>query len=78
MSQFSEPKKYLYEPNAAIMKAGGFKSVGNIFGLEKLSPSSHLYTSNEINGDFPGRIFEIEDGCLPCARAMTECELGQY
>ncbi|MCP9770252.1 class I SAM-dependent methyltransferase [Lacihabitans sp. LS3-19] len=61
MSQFSEPKKYLFEANAAIMKAGGFKSVGNIFGLEKLSPSSHLYTSGEIKGDFPGRIFEIEE-----------------
>ncbi len=60
ISQFSEPKKYLYEPNAAIMKAGGFKSVGSVFSLEKLSPSSHLYTSDELMGAFPGRIFEIE------------------
>jgi hypothetical protein len=60
ISQFSEPKKYLYEPNAAIMKAGGFKSLGKVFSLEKLSPSSHLYTSDEFTGAFPGRIFEIE------------------
>ena len=60
ISDFSEPKKYLYEANAAIMKAGGFKSVGKVFNLEKLSPSSHLYTSDELKSDFPGRIFEIE------------------
>lgn len=55
---FSLPKKYLYEPNSAIMKSGGFDALGTHFGLFKLHQHSHLYTSDEII-DFPGRIFEI-------------------
>lgn len=54
------PQKYLYEPNATIMKSGAFNLVGNKFGLQKLQQHSHLYTSEEII-DFPGRIFEIEN-----------------
>lgn len=52
------PEKYLYEPNAAIMKSGGFGEVGNQFQLKKLHQHSHLYTSNDLVS-FPGRIFEI-------------------
>lgn len=50
---------YLYEPNAAILKAGGFKIVAQRFGLEKLHPSTHLYTSTQHLTDFPGRCFRI-------------------
>jgi hypothetical protein len=58
-AHFGLPKEYLYEPNAAIMKSGGFNAVGLRFGLDKLHTHSHLYTSAaKIN--FPGRIFEIE------------------
>ncbi|WP_298513260.1 RsmD family RNA methyltransferase [uncultured Kordia sp.] len=57
--QYGLPKKYLYEPNAAIMKAGGFISIANSFQLEKLHPHSHLYTSDSLI-DFPGRRFEIQ------------------
>ncbi|MGV9003890.1 THUMP-like domain-containing protein [Flavobacterium sp.] len=53
------PKKYLYEPNAAIMKSGGFNEIGHQFNLEKLHQNSHLFTSNTVI-DFPGRVFEIE------------------
>ena len=58
-SNYCLPKKYLYEPNAAIMKSGGFAEIGNAFKLEKLHQFSHLYTSDSIV-KFPGRIFEIE------------------
>ncbi|MGB5555483.1 MAG: class I SAM-dependent methyltransferase, partial [Flavobacteriaceae bacterium] len=44
-SNFSSPLTYLYEPNAAILKSGGFKTVGHHFGLFKLHPNTHLYTS---------------------------------
>ncbi|PWB22383.1 THUMP-like domain-containing protein [Flavobacterium sp. HTF] len=53
------PQKYLYEPNAAIMKSGGFDEVGPFFKINKLHKHSHLYTSEELV-DFPGRRFEIE------------------
>jgi len=57
---FSLPKKYLYEPNSAIMKSGGFNEIGIKFDLDKLHPNSHLYTSNALI-DFPGRVFEIQN-----------------
>lgn len=55
----SEMGKYLYEPNAAVMKSGAFKLVGNRFKLHKLHINTHLYTSNGLYFDFPGRIFEV-------------------
>ena len=55
--KFDLPQKYLYEPNAAILKAGAFKSIAVAKGLSKLHPSSHLYTSEEHLTDFPGRAF---------------------
>jgi len=51
-------QKYLYEPNTAILKSGGFHSVSNTLGLTKLHQHSHLYTSESLQ-DFPGRRFEI-------------------
>lgn len=59
-TNFAAPKKYLFEPNAAIMKSGGFDAIATQFELEKLHQHSHLYTSNELL-DFPGRIFEIQN-----------------
>jgi len=56
---FDAPKKYLYEPNAAIMKSGGFDEVGLSFEIDKLHKHSHLYTSENLI-DFPGRRFEIQ------------------
>lgn len=56
---FGEPASYLYEPNAAILKSGGFKSVAKVYGLKKLHPHSHLYTSEKIL-DFPGRRFKVQ------------------
>ena len=52
------PQKYLYEPNAALMKAGAFHWIAQEFQLAKLHPNSHLFTSN-TGKDFPGRVFEI-------------------
>ena len=60
ITSYSLPKKYLYEPNSAIMKSGGFNEIGNHFNLEKLHQHSHLYTSEE-KIEFSGRIFEIQN-----------------
>ena len=61
--QYSAPLHYLYEPNAAILKSGAFKSVAMQFDLFKLHQHSHLYTSDRLIEDFPGRIFELENVC---------------
>lgn len=55
---YSLPLKYLYEPNAAILKSGGFQEVSVLLNIQKLHKHSHLYTANELI-DFPGRRFKI-------------------
>ena len=57
---FSLPQKYLYEPNSAIMKSGGFDEVCSFYNLNKLHKHSHLYTSADLIS-FPGRIFQIQN-----------------
>ncbi|SHK28610.1 THUMP-like domain-containing protein [Hymenobacter psychrotolerans] len=57
--RYAEPQQYLYEPNVAVLKAGGFRSIGTAFELLKLHQHSHLYTSDVLRADFPGRIFRI-------------------
>ena len=56
---YSLPKKYLYEPNASLMKSGRFEAVSELFAVGKLHQHSHLYTSDELI-DFPGRKFQID------------------
>jgi hypothetical protein len=56
---YNLPQKYLYEPNSAIMKSGGFDQISTSFKINKLHKHSHLYTSEDLI-DFPGRSFEIE------------------
>ena len=58
-SDYSEPLSYLYEPNSAILKSGGFHQVTNQLNVQKLHQHSHLYTT-DILLDFPGRTFKIE------------------
>lgn len=55
----SIPLRYLYEPNAAILKAGAYKLPAVRFGLQKFHPNSHLYTSDKCIENFPGRTFEV-------------------
>jgi hypothetical protein len=58
-------QKYLYEPNASVMKGGGFKSLGQHIGMPLLHPRTRFYASDGLVADFPGRIFEIvEQGDL--------------
>ena len=59
ITEYSKPLVYLYEPNAAILKGGGFAHISNHLNVSKLQQHSHLFTS-EILQDFPGRAFKIE------------------
>lgn len=51
--------KYLYEPNAAMMKAGPYAMLCQEYDVEVLAPNTHLYTSHDFVEDFPGRIFLV-------------------
>jgi hypothetical protein len=57
---FSEPQRFLYIPNNAVLKSGGFNSLSERFDLKKLHPNSHFYTNDERLLGFAGRILEIE------------------
>lgn len=60
VSEYSEPEKFIYIPNNSILKAGIFNLISQRFGLKKLHPNTHFYTSHDKKTDFPGRIFEVE------------------
>lgn len=58
--EYGLPEKYIYEPGAAILKAGAFRSVAEKFRMKKLHQHSHLYTSSVLVTDFPGKTFILE------------------
>ena len=60
-SEYFLPEKFLYEPNTSVLKAGAFNVVGKQFQLKKIAPNSHLYTSQQLITNFPGRAFEIKN-----------------
>ena len=51
-------KQYIYEPGAALLKAGAYKILSERYKIDKLHPNSHIYTSEELI-DFPGRRFKV-------------------
>jgi hypothetical protein len=58
---FTKKNKYLYEPNAAVMKSGAYNLVCQRFNLEKLHPNTHLYFSDNIVENFCGKIFAVKN-----------------
>lgn len=58
-SSYSAPLSYLYEPNVAILKANICDFLASD-KVKKIAPFSHLFTSDELCEDFPGRKFEVE------------------
>ena len=54
-------QQYIYEPNAAIIKAGAFRLIAEQYELQKLDTNTHLYTSDTCISGFPGRIWQVID-----------------
>lgn len=51
---------WLYEPNAAVMKAGCWSRIAKLYaGLKKLDRDTHLFYSDNHYPDFPGRALRI-------------------
>lgn len=57
----AHPEEFLYEPGPAILKAGAFRCVATRYGLHKMHPHAHLYTSANWVPEFPGRSFRVVD-----------------
>ena len=72
-ASFSLPLDYLFEPHAAVLKLGAFKSVSSQLGMAKLHPNSHLYTAHNIV-PFPGRSFKVLNYFAYHKKAMRSFE----
>lgn len=67
----SDIRCYIYEPNAAVLKAGLYNYVSEYYGIAKLSPNTHLYTSDELIVNFPGRVWKV---CTP-DEPLRQCNI---
>lgn len=56
----TQNSKFLYEPNASIMKAGCFDELAAAYGVSPVSRNSHLFLAEQPVEGFPGRAFSIE------------------
>ncbi|MDR1746375.1 MAG: SAM-dependent methyltransferase [Tannerella sp.] len=79
----NDMQTYLYEPDASILKAGAYKQIAVRLGVNKLHVSSHLYTSDRLVTDFPGRIFRVDDWfpfngrlCRTIARTIPQANIA--
>ena len=50
----------LYEPNASVMKAGCFEVLTSRYPVKAVARDSHLFVSDDVIRDFPGRGFAID------------------
>ncbi len=67
-----ENAAYLYEPNASVMKAGCYGVLTQRFPMRALATDSHLFVSDDLIEDFPGRRFAITT-----ITSMNKKELGR-
>lgn len=52
--------RFLYEPNASIMKAGCFALLSARFPIHQIAPNTHLFVSRHPVAGFPGRMFAVD------------------
>ena len=72
MENWRNLAKYVYEPNASIMKAGCFNLLVQKYGVYQIASNSHIFISENCNSDFPGKIWKIEGVC-----SMNKKEIKQ-
>jgi THUMP domain-like len=58
---YGPPLRYLYEPSPAFLKSGAFQTLAAFYGMQKLHPHAHLYTTDDLVPEFPGRGYEVCD-----------------
>ena len=75
-TQVSPTPRFLYEPNASIMKAGCFDLVAERFSVCQLEANSHLFVSDQEVSHFPGRSFVIDRVVSMNKRELKEALAG--
>jgi hypothetical protein len=58
------------------MKAGCFDELAERFGVNPIAPNSHLFVSESLKKDFPGRRFQITAVSSMNKKALRENLLG--
>lgn len=72
----SSDLRFLYVPNASIMKAGCFGELAERFQVAPLDKNSHLFVSDGEIPNFPGRCFRIEKMTSMNKRELKETLAG--
>ncbi|MFC7522950.1 hypothetical protein ACFQRK_03285 [Parapedobacter sp. GCM10030251] len=60
VAELGDPERYLYEPDASLLKSGAFKWISQHYGIRKLGTHTHLYTSSQRIANFMGKMFCID------------------
>lgn len=69
--------KYLYEPNAGVMKTNAWEALCVHFPeMEKADPNTHIFLSDVLYKDFPGRIMTISE--IPDKKALKALKGHKY
>lgn len=63
VQKWREWSRYVYEPNAAIMKAGCLNFLEEKYGIKQIEPNSHIGVAEKHYANFPGKIWKIENIC---------------
>ena len=61
LSYSYESDEYIFSPGKSLLKGGAFKLLCGRYGLRKFDSATHIYSSNEMRDDFPGKIFRKID-----------------
>ena len=68
---------YLYEPNAGVMKTAAWGELFCCFpDIHKADANTHLFLSDTLYRDFPGRILKMDS--LPDKKALKGLKGGKY
>ena len=70
--------KYLYEPNAGIMKTGAWSTLISQYpDLHKADINTHIFLSDTLYSDFPGRIMQIlSEPDKKALKALKGCKIN--
>ena len=68
--------RLLYEPDAAVMKAGCFGLLERRFGVRSVSANSHLFIAGAAAEGFPGRAFAISRATTMNKRSLKSALQG--
>lgn len=69
---YQEPQLYIYEPNSSIMKSGCVDQLAKELNLPKLHPNTHLFTSEFLIKNFPGRIYKVITPCTYSEKSVKK------